>query len=109
VERGDIYLVDLEPTRGKEQRGKRPVLIVSRKAFNAQNPAWVCPITSSGVATRLAGFTVSLATTGLKTTGVVLCSQIRALGIKERRGKRIERAPDLIVDEVLAALQDILE
>jgi len=109
MERGDIYLVDLEPTRGKEQQGKRPVLIVSRKAFNMHNPAWVCPITGGGVATRLAGFSVSLATTGLKTTGVVLCSQIRTLDIKDRRGKRIERAPDMIVDEVLAALQDILE
>ena len=109
MERGDIYLVDLEPTRGREQRGRRPVLIVSRKAFNAISPALVCPITSGGTADRYAGFTVSLAATGLKTTGVVLCSQIRALDIKERNGRRIERAPEAIMTEVVAVLQDVIE
>jgi mRNA-degrading endonuclease toxin of MazEF toxin-antitoxin module len=109
MERGDIYLVDLEPTRGKEQRGRRPVMVISRQAFNAHSPPWVCPIKSGGFAVRLAGFTVSLATTGLKTTGVVLCSQIRTLDLKERRGKRVERAPDHIIDEVMAVLLDILE
>jgi mRNA interferase ChpB len=109
MERGDIYLVDLEPTRGQEQRGKRPVMVISRKAFNAHNPPLICPITSGGVAKRLAGFTVSLATTGLQTTGVVLCSQIRALDVKDRRGKRLERAPEAIIDEVVAVLQDLME
>jgi mRNA interferase ChpB len=61
------------------------------------------------VAKRLAGFTVSLATTGLQATSVVLCSQIRALDIKDRRGKRLERAPDAIIDEVVAVLQDLME
>lgn len=109
MERGDIYLVDLEPTKGREQQGKRPVLIVTRKAFNVHNPALVCPITSAGVAARMAGFTVSLAATGLRTTGVVLCSQMRTLDLKARHGRRIERAPDAIVDEVMAVLQDLLE
>ena len=109
MDRGDIYFVDLEPTRGKEQRGRRPVLVVSRKAFNVHNPALVCPITSGGASARLAGFTVSLALTGTQTTGVVLCSQIRALDLRNRRGKRIERAPESVVDEVIAALQDLLE
>jgi mRNA interferase ChpB len=109
MDRGDIYLVDLEPTRGAEQRGRRPVMVITRAAFNKHNPPWVCPITSGGVAARLAGFTVSLMATGLKTTGVVLCSQIRTLDIKERRGKRIERAGEAVVDEVMAVVGDVLE
>jgi mRNA interferase ChpB len=88
--------------RGQEQRGKRPLVLISRKAFKAHNPLLICPITSGGVAKRLAGFR-------LQTTGVVLCSQIRALDIKDRRGKRLERAPDAIIDEVLAVLQDLME
>jgi mRNA interferase ChpB len=109
MERGDIYIVDLEPTRGSEQRGKRPVMVVTRKAFNAHNPPLICPITSGGVAKRLEGFTVSLATSGLQTTGVVLCSQVRAVDIKDRKGKRIERAPDDVIDEVIAALHDLID
>ena len=34
MERGDIYLVSLDPTRGHEQQGRRPVLVVSAGAFN---------------------------------------------------------------------------
>ena len=109
MERGDVYLVDLDPTRGGEQRGRRPVLIVSRKAFNSVSLPLVCPITGGGEAARYAGFTVSLASTGMKTTGVVLCNQVRTLDIKARHGRRVERASDLVIDEVIATLQDILE
>lgn len=108
MERGDIFNVDLEPT-GREQRGRRPVIVVTTKEFNHRNPPIVCPVTRSGEFARLKGFTVSLAGTGMKTDGVVLCSQPRTLDISARRGKRIEHAPDSIIDEVLAALQDILE
>jgi mRNA interferase ChpB len=109
MERGDIYMVDLEPTRGREQRGRRPVMVVTIDAFNRHSPPLVCPITTGGEAQRMAGFTVSLSSTGLKTGGVVLCNQIRAIDIRERRGRRIERAPAVVVDEVLAVLQDLFE
>jgi mRNA interferase MazF len=33
--RADIYLADLDPTRGHEQAGKRPVLIISEDLFNS--------------------------------------------------------------------------
>ncbi len=109
MERGDIFDVDLEPTKGREQRGRRPVIVVSTKEFNHHNAPIVCPITGGGQSSRLKGFTVSLSGTGMKTDGVVLCNQPRTLDISARRGKRIERAPDSVIDEVLAALQDILE
>ncbi len=109
MERGDIFHVDLEPTKGREQRGRRPVIVVTTKEFNRHNPPIVCPITRGGEFSRLEGFAVSLLGSGMKTDGVVICSQPRTLDISARRGKRIERAPDSVVDEVLAALQDILE
>jgi mRNA interferase ChpB len=43
VDRGDIYIVDLEPTKGREQRGQRPVLIVSQQKFNTLGVVWVVP------------------------------------------------------------------
>ena len=109
VDRGDIYLVDLDPTKGREQRGRRPVLVVTRANFNQHNPALVCPIATAAVGQRLAGFTVNLLGAGTTTTGVVLCSQVRALDLKVRNGRRIERAPEDIIDQVLDCLRDIFE
>ena len=109
MDRGDIYVVDLDPAKGREQQGKRPVMVVSKAAFNQHNPALVCPIATAAVGQRLAGFTVNLQGAGTSTTGVVLCSQLRALDLRARNGKRIERAPDFIVDLVLDCLRDIIE
>ena len=57
MERGDIYLVSLDPTSGHEQQGTRPVLVVSPTAFNrlTRTPV-VLPITSGGNFARTAGF-----------------------------------------------------
>lgn len=109
MERGDIYLVSLDPTSGHEQRGTRPVLIVSPKAFNrlTKTPV-VLPITSGGNFARTAGFAVSLMGLGIRTTGVVRCDQPRALDIGARHGRKLESLPPEIVDEVLAKLETIL-
>ena len=42
MRRGDIYLVSLDPTEGREQRGSRPVLVVSPAEFNAATKLPVC-------------------------------------------------------------------
>jgi mRNA-degrading endonuclease toxin of MazEF toxin-antitoxin module len=110
MERGDIYLVSLDPTSGHEQQGTRPVLIVSPGAFNrvTKTPV-VLPITTGGNFARTAGFTVSLVGAGTKTTGVVRCDQPRALDIGSRHGRKLESAPPAILDDVLAKLAAILE
>jgi mRNA interferase ChpB len=109
MNRGEIHLIDLEPTLGLEQKGRRPCLVVSGRQFNAKGIAWICPISSGAQFARQAGFVVSLASTGLNTTGVVLCHQMRAVTIKGRFIKMVETAPDFVTDEVLAKLQAILE
>ena len=103
MERGEVWLVSLEPVKGREQRGTRPVMIVTPKAFNdlTQTPV-VLPITTGGDFARTKGFAVSLIGSGTEITGVVRCDQPRSLDIRARGGKRIERLPDFIVDEVLA-------
>jgi mRNA interferase ChpB len=110
MERGDIYLVSLDPTSGHEQQGTRPVLIVSPLAFNrlTRTPV-VLPITSAGSFARTAGFAVSLAGAGTKTTGVVRCDQPRALDLASRNARKLESVPAAIVDEVLAKLAPIFE
>ena len=110
MKRGEIWLVELDPTVGHEQKGRRPVLIVSPEAFNRVTKVpVVLPITSGGNFARTAGFAVSLLGTGTKTTGVVRCDQPRALDIGSRLGKKLECVPDAIMDEVLARLVPIFE
>jgi len=105
MERGDIYLVSLDPTSGHEQQGTRPVLLISPTAFNRlTHTPIVLPITSTGNFVRTAGFSVSLMGTGTQTTGVVRCDQPRALDIGSRHGRKLETVPQAILDEVLARI-----
>jgi len=110
MKRGEIWLVGLDTTQGHEQKGRRPVLIVSPEAFNriTKVPV-VVPITSGGSFARTAGFAVPLNGAGTTTTGVVRCDQPRALDLSARGGKKLESVPDAIIDEVLAKLLPILE
>ncbi len=109
IERADVYHVDLDPTEGREQAGRRFVLVVSTHEFNRLGTPFVVPITQGGNFARNAGFAVSLTGTGASTQGVVLCNQVRALDLVQRRAKFIERLPDYILDDVLAKLHAILE
>jgi mRNA interferase ChpB len=108
MERGDIFLVSLDPTQGHEQQGRRPVLVVSPSAFNRLTRVpIVVPITTGGNFARAAGFAVSLMGAGIGTTGVVRCDQPRALDLAARGGRRLEAVPAAIMDEVLARLAPI--
>lgn len=110
MDRGDIYLVTLDPTVGHEQQGKRPVLIVTTTRFNRETgmPV-VVPITTVGNFARTAGYAVTLMGAGTSTTGVARCDQLKALDLRARGAKRIERAPDFVLDEVLARIATLLE
>lgn len=109
MQRGDVWLVSLDPTAGHEQRGTRPVVIVSPAAFNelTRTPV-VLPITTGGSFARRRGFAVSLGGTGTRTVGVIRCDQPRTLDLAARNGTRLEAIPESIMDEVLARLTAIL-
>ncbi|MBS0053734.1 type II toxin-antitoxin system PemK/MazF family toxin [Escherichia coli] len=68
----------------------------------------VVPVTSGGNFARTAGFAVSLDGVGIRTTGVVRCDQPRTIDMKARGGKRLERVPETIMNEVLGRLSTIL-
>src|SRR5258705_8726852 len=103
MKRGEIWVVSLDPRPGHEQKGRRPVLIVSPEAFNriTKLPV-VLPITSGGNFARTAGFAVPLTGAGTKTTGVVRCDQPPALDLAARGGRKLESVPDAGMDEALA-------
>ena len=80
MKRGEIWLVSLDPTSGREQKGRRPVLIVSPEAFNrVTKVSVVLPITTGGNFARTAGFAVPLTGEGTETKGVIRCDQPRAM------------------------------
>ena len=110
MERGDIYVVSLDPTAGHEQQGKRPVLVISPGKFNRLTGIPVAlPITTGGSFARMAGFAVSLEGAGTRTNGVVRCDQPRAIDLRARGGRRLESVPEFIVDEVLSKVGPLFE
>lgn len=101
MNRGDIYMVSLDPTLGHEQQGHRPVLIVSPTAFNrATRLPVVLPITGGGEFARRIGFAVPL--TGIRINGIVRCDQPRVLDIEARNGRKVDELPLELLEEVLA-------
>lgn len=108
MKRGDIYIVDLEPTKGREQRGHRPVLVLSPDAFNqATGLPVIVPITNGGGFAQRIQFAVPLV--GTKTTGVARCDQPRVLDLKERNGRKVESVPIEIMNEILARTVTLFE
>lgn len=107
MNRGDIYLVSLDPTEGREQRGSRPVLVVSPGEFNeATRLPVICPISSGGDFARRIGFAVPI---GIMTPGVIRCDQPRALDLAARNARKVDTLPPSIMEEVLARLAPIFE
>lgn len=108
MKRGDIYMVSLDPTQGREQQGHRPVLIVSPSAFNAATKLpVVLPITSGGDFARRIGFSVKIS--GIKTTGRIRCDQPRILDLAARAGRKVDTLPAALLDEVLARVVTLFE
>jgi mRNA-degrading endonuclease toxin of MazEF toxin-antitoxin module len=108
IERGDIYFVDLDPTQGREQRGHRPVFVVTPAAFNAIAAPLVAPITTGGAFARHRGFAVDLSPHAQRVQGVVLCNQLRTLDLVARNGRFVESAPSTVIEDVLAKIATLI-
>ena len=108
--RADIVRLNLNPTAGREQQGDfRPALILTPAVYNASGLAVIAPITQGGDFARYAGFAVPLSGSGTETQGVVLCNQIRTVDLEARGATRIESAPEVVIDDVLARVQALFE
>ena len=105
--RGEIYWADLNPVRGREQSGRRPVLIISQDVFN-QKSGTVIAIAITSKQPR-AGFplTLKLKTTRLPKLSWVKIGQIRTLSI-ERLGKRIDMIGPEELEDIMEGLLDII-
>ena len=107
VLRGEVLWADLDPTKGSEQAGKRPVLIVSNDVFNERSGT-VIAVAITGQEPR-AGFplTFEVASGGFPRRSWVKMSQIRTLSV-ERLGKRIGRVSPEELVRVVEGLNEIV-
>jgi mRNA interferase MazF len=105
--RGEIRWAELSPTRGNEQAGARPVLILSADVFNARSGTVIAVALTSQP--QKAGFplTLELNRPTLRKRSWVKIGQIRTLSV-ERIGRRIARVPTDVLDQVLEGLNEIL-
>lgn len=105
--RGEIRWAELDPTRGNEQAGLRPVLILSHDVFNARSGTVIAVALTSQP--QRAGFplTLELASVELPKRSWVKISQIRTLSI-ERIGRRIARVTPEELAQVMEGLNEIL-
>lgn len=105
--RGEIRWADLNPVRGSEQAGHRPVLILSQDVFNERSGTVIAAAITSQP--QRAGFplTLELLDAGLPRRSWVKISQLRTLAV-ERIGRRIGNASAEQTDEVLDGLNEIL-
>jgi mRNA interferase MazF len=105
--RGEIRWADLNPARGKEQSGQRPVLILSHDIFNERSGTVIAVALTSQP--QRAGFplTLELTTPRLPKRSWVKISQIRTLAT-ERIGQRLGRASPEELAQVLEGLNEIL-
>ena len=105
--RGDIRWADLNPVRGREQAGLRPVLILSQDVFNERSGTVIAiAITSQP---QRAGFplTLELTSRNLPKRSWVKISQIRTLSV-ERIGKRIGMASPEELVQIIEGLNEII-
>jgi mRNA interferase MazF len=106
VEQGDIIWLDFDPQAGYEQRGRRPALVVSNKSFNNFSKlAIVCPITNTN---KNHPFHIKFGKE-TKTTGVLLCDQVRTLDITARNFEFIEKITEEILLDVLDIIMGFIE
>ena len=105
--RGEIRWADLNPIRGNEQAGLRPVLILSQDVFNERSGTVIAVALTSQP--QRAGFPLTLEITAarLPKRSWVKISQIRTLAV-ERIGKRLGRASPEEMGQVIEGLNEIL-
>ena len=105
--RGDIVWADLNPVRGREQAGRRPVVVISEDIFNARSGTVIAMAITSQP--QRAGFPLTLEVTSAKLPqrSCVKISQVRTLSV-ERIGSKIGRLAPEELDRLVEGLNEIV-
>ena len=103
---GDICYMDFAPTKGHEQTGLRPAVVISKDKFNKYtNMAIICPITTN---TKKFPTHYELQDTK-KVKGSVLCEHIRSIDFNARNLSFVEKIKEAELEEILDIIYGIIE
>ena len=105
--RGEIYWADLNPVRGREQAGLRPVLILSHDVFNSRSETVIAMAITSQP--QKAGFPLTLPVPPqlLRKPSWIKISQIRTISV-DRLGKRIGTLDPQCLSEIIDGLLELI-
>ena len=106
IKQGSIVKLDFDPTKGHEQVGYRPALVISRTLFNLNTrQIVVCPITS-----KSKPFPMRIPLDGRTATqGYIICDQVRTLDVEARKPWFVEEVPEDILEKILDIVSAIFE
>jgi mRNA interferase MazF len=105
--RGVIVCADLNPVRGREQEGSRPLLVLSQDVFNERSGTVIAVALTSQKPRAGFPLTLELSSPDLPKRSWVKISQVPTLSV-ERLGKRISRASPEDLEQVVEGLSEIL-
>ena len=105
--RGDIVWANLNPAKGHEQGGLRPVLVLSHAAFNDRSGTVIAAALTSQQPRAGFPLTLELTPAVLPKRSWVKISQIRTLSV-DRLGAKLAEATPEEVDQVVAGLNEIV-
>ena len=105
--KGDIVWAELDPTKGNEQAGRRPILVLSQEVFNERSGTVIAAAITSKEPKAQYPLTLELMSPKMPKRSWVKISQVRTLSVL-RLGKRIGRATSEEVAQVIEGLNEIL-
>jgi len=105
--RGDILWANLDPTRGHEQSGSRPVLVLSHTVFNERSGTVIAVALTSQRPSAGFPLTLELTDKGLPKKSWAKISQIRTLSV-QRLGKKLGKATSEEIENVIEGLNEII-
>jgi len=107
VNRGDVVVVELSPTKGSEQRGTRPCLVVQNDVGNRNAPTTIVVPFTTSFDDELYPFEVLFESgdSPLKEDSVALCSQIRTVSVEHRIKENLGQVSDERMREIDTALE----
>ncbi len=105
--RGEIRWADLNPARGREQAGERPVLVLSHDVFNERSGTVIAVALTSQEPRAGFPLTMEITAGGLLKRSWIKISQIRTLST-ERIGRRLGRVSEEDLVRVVEGLNEIL-
>ncbi|MBK9708277.1 MAG: type II toxin-antitoxin system PemK/MazF family toxin [Acidobacteria bacterium] len=99
--KGDFITLSFDPQSGREQKGRRPALVISNDLFNKHTGlTLVCPITNTN---RQIPFHLPIPASA-SLTGFVMVEQVRSVDYDSRKAKFVEQAPEQLLTDVLGVL-----